>query len=83
MCMYIQVFVQYVTMYVCTYVLTCSTRKCTHMKMLQTHKYVHFILFNGQRILDIERARAEEIATPPPPKQEIDMVCVCTYLCTM
>ena len=29
----------------------------------------------------MERARAEEIATHPPPKQEMDMVCVCTYLC--
>ena len=29
----------------------------------------------------MERARAKEIATLPPPKQEIDMVCVCMYLC--
>ena len=33
-----------------------------------------------QRVLDIERAMAEEIATCPPPKQEIDMACVCVYV---
>ena len=78
--------------YVCAYVLTCSTRMCTHVHTYRilyimvnyekgTRKYVHCIFFNRQSVLDIERARAEEIATRPPPKQEIDMVCVCTYLC--
>ena len=36
-----------------------------------------YIVFSlTERTLDIERARAEEVATGPPPKQEIDMVCV-------
>ena len=84
-------------MYVCAqYVLNHSTRMCTHahtyirngmiiihMEKLQILKYVHCIFFNRERNVYMERARAEEIATRrrPPPKQEIDMVCVCTYLC--
>ena len=45
-------------------------------------KICMYILFSStERTLDIERARAKEIATGPPPKQEIDMVCVCTYIC--
>ena len=52
-------------------------KNCRHENM-----YSMYILFSStERTLDIERARAKEIATGPPPKQEIDMVCVCTYIC--
>ena len=79
-CLYVRTYVHtYGTVHtyvsICTYVNACERYTDTYPDM-----YVCVFYFsNRERALDVERARAKEIATLPPPKREIDMVR--TYVC--